>query len=54
MMLSAFYKGMSDGFKTSPLIQVVVFIKPWFYKDKIVLSSQKDVSYKPDLKQMSP
>ena len=44
LMLSAFDKGMSDGSKTSSLTRVVVFIKPWFYKGKIVLSLKTDVS----------
>ena len=44
MILSVFDKGMSDGSETSPLIQVVVFIELWFYKDKTVLSSKTNVS----------
>ena len=54
MMLSAFDKGMSDGFETSPLAWMVVFIELWFYKDKTILSLKTDVSRKPDLKHMSP
>ena len=54
MKLSAFDKGMLDGSETSPLTRVVVFIKLWFYKGKTILSSKTDVSWKPDLKHMSP